>query len=154
MTLLQRSLCIAAPIIGAIGLLTGCGPRDTTTTAVDDKHVLTLTKANFQSEVLASPQPVLVDFWATWCGPCKMVAPIVAELAAEFEGRIKVGKVDVDIEEELSKQYEISAIPALLIFKDGKVVDQVVGARGKAELKAMLQKYADAAPQAAPLPKS
>lgn len=154
MKLFQRSLGVATPIIGAIALFVGCGPRDTAAPTIDDQHVRTLTKANFQSEVLASAQPVLVDFWATWCGPCKMVAPIVAELAAEFEGRIKVGKVDVDIEEELAKQYEISAIPALLIFKDGKVVDQVVGARGKAELKALLQKHADAAPQAAPLPKS
>lgn len=158
MKMFRPTLRKAAPAVLAIAALTlfnGCGPREAANPApVDDQHVITLTKNNFQTEVLASTQPVLVDFWAVWCGPCKMVAPIVAELATEFEGQAKVGKVDVDTEEELSKQYEISAIPSLLIFKDGKVVDQLVGVRPKAELKAKLQKYIADAPPASTPPKS
>jgi thioredoxin 1 len=158
MKLFRPTLRKAAPAvlaIAALTLFTSCGPREAANTApVDDKHVITLTKDNFQTEVLASTQPVLVDFWAVWCGPCKMVAPIVAELATEFEGQAKVGKVDVDTQEELSKQYEISAIPSLLIFKDGKVVDQVVGVRPKAELKAKLERFITDAAPASTTPKS
>lgn len=149
---LRKAAGRAAVAITVLSLFTSCGSREATTaTVVDDKHVVTLTKDNFQTEVLASAQPVLVDFWAAWCGPCKMVAPVVAELATEFEGKAKVGKVDVDTETDLAKRYEISAIPSLLIFKDGKVVDQVVGVRPKAELKAKLEKFVtDAAPTTAP----
>lgn len=152
---LRNAASLGALAITVLSLLTGCGPREAaTSTLVDDKHVLILTQDNFQSEVLSSTQPVLVDFWATWCGPCKMVAPVVAELATEFNGKAKVGKVDVDAEEELSKKYGISAIPSLLIFKDGKVVDQVVGVRSKAELREKLQKFvSEAVPATAP-PKS
>src|SRR5262245_953551 len=99
-------------------LLLGCGPGGAGSDAEHNKNVITLTSANFQSEVLTSPQPVLVDFWAVWCGPCKMIAPVVSELATEFEGKAKVGKVDVDAQQELAKQYNITAIPALFIFKD------------------------------------
>ena len=152
---LRKAAAQAALAITALCLFTSCGQRETTRTApVDDKHVVTLTKNNFQAEVLASAQPVLVDFWATWCGPCKMVAPVVAALATEFDGKARVGKVDVDAETDLAKQYEISAIPTLLIFKDGKVVDKVVGVPPKGELKAKLQKFvADIAPTPEP-PKS
>jgi len=117
----------------------------------ESKNLVTLTQDNFKTEVLSSSQPVLVDFWATWCGPCKMVAPTVAELANEFEGKAKVGKVDVDKEGSLAQEYNISAIPALLIFKNGKVVEQLVGVRSKEDLKAALNKHvgADAA-KAAP----
>lgn len=114
------------------------------TTGHSSKNVLTLTKANWETEVTKSSQPVMVDFWASWCGPCKIIAPVVADLAGEFEGRAKVGKVDVDAQPELAKQYGISAIPALLFFKDGKQVDQVIGVRGKAELKAKLERLASA----------
>ena len=108
---------------------------------VTNENVLTLTKENFQSEVLVSSQPVLVDFWATWCGPCKMIAPAVAELATEFKGKAKVGKVDVDAQTELAREYNISAIPSLLIFKEGKMVEQIIGLRSKDELKAALSKF-------------
>ena len=100
---------------------------------------ITLTSANFQAEVLDSPLPVLVDFWATWCGPCRMVAPIVAEIAAEKAGVIKVGKVNVDEEPGLAGRYGISIIPTLMFFKNGQLVDTMVGARPKAQIEQMLK---------------
>ena len=100
---------------------------------------ITLTSANFQAEVLDSPLPVLVDFWATWCGPCRMVAPIVAEIAAEKAGVIKVGKVNVDEEPGLAGRYGISSIPTLMLFKNGQLVDTMVGARPKAQIEQMLK---------------
>ena len=99
---------------------------------------ITLTSANFQAEVLDSPLPVLVDFWATWCGPCRMVAPIVAEIAAEKAGVIKVGKVNVDEEPGLAGRYGISSIPTLMLFKNGQLVNTMVGARPKAQIEQML----------------
>ncbi len=104
--------------------------------------IATLTDANFATEVLQSTTPVLVDFWAEWCGPCKMIAPVLEELADEFEGRVKIGKVDVDENQALSVQYGISAIPTLLFFKGGQVVDQVRGARSKRDLKESLDRLA------------
>lgn len=94
-----------------------------------------LTDQSFDQEVLNSDQPVLVDFWAEWCGPCRMVSPIVEELAGEYEGKLKVGKVDVDSNPQVSMKYNIRSIPSLLIFKNGEVVDQIVGAVPKAQLK-------------------
>jgi thioredoxin 1 len=87
----------------------------------------TFTAANFQRDVLDSSHPVLVDFWAEWCGPCRVLAPVIGELATEFTGRVTVGKVNVDDESALAVQYGIRSIPTLLLFKDGRVVDQVVG---------------------------
>ncbi|MDE3057960.1 MAG: thioredoxin [Bacteroidota bacterium] len=84
--------------------------------------------ANFQTEVVGSNVPVLVDFWAVWCGPCKMIAPVVEELANEYDGKLKVGKLDVDSNPAVSMQYGIRSIPTLLVFKGGKVVDQIIGA--------------------------
>ena len=99
---------------------------------------ITLTTANFESEVLDSPIPVLVDFWATWCGPCRMVAPVIAEIAAEKAGQVKVGKVNVDEEPELAAQFGIASIPSLLVFKTGQLVNSMVGARPKAQIEALL----------------
>jgi thioredoxin 1 len=93
-----------------------------------------ITDANFQQEVLNSDTPVLVDFWAVWCGPCRMVAPVVEEIAKEYEGRLKVGKVNVDDNPGISVQYGIRSIPTLMVFKNGQVVEQIIGAVPKRNL--------------------
>jgi thioredoxin 1 len=97
--------------------------------------ILHLTDANFKKEVLESEMTVLVDFWATWCGPCKMIAPIIEDLANEYEGKIKFGKLDVDDNPKTATLYGIMSIPSLIFFKKGKVIDQVTGALNKAGLK-------------------
>ena len=105
-------------------------------------NIVTLTETNFSLEVLKSPTPVLVDFWAEWCGPCKMIAPILDELASEYDGKVKVGKLNIDEFQSIAIQYGVRAIPTLLIFKDGEVAEQVVGLRSKRDLKANLDKVA------------
>ena len=101
-------------------------------------NVLTFKDADFDSEVLKSEVPVLVDFWATWCGPCKMMAPTVDAVATEYAGKLKVGKVDVDESGGTAMRYNIQGIPTLLLFKGGRVVEMRVGAVGKAEVLKML----------------
>jgi len=103
-------------------------------------NIVTLTDSNFDPEVIKSSTPVLVDFWAEWCGPCKMVAPILDELATEYNGKLKIGKVNIDEHQPLATQYGIRAIPTLLIFKQGQVVDQVVGLRSKKDFKSKLDR--------------
>ncbi len=105
-------------------------------------NIVTLTDANFDQEVLKASTPVLVDFWAEWCGPCKMIAPILEELASEYDGKVKVGKVNIDEYQSIATEYGIRAIPTLLIFKYGEVAEQVVGLRSKRDLKANLDKVA------------
>ena len=100
---------------------------------------ITLTRSNFQAEVLESDKPVLVDFWATWCGPCRMVAPIVAQIAEEQEGVVKVGKVNVDEEPGLAGRFGISSIPTLMVFKHGQLVNTAVGVRPKEQIEALLK---------------
>ncbi|MDY4095367.1 MAG: thioredoxin [Lachnospiraceae bacterium] len=100
---------------------------------------LKITRENFENEVMKSDIPVLIDFWAPWCGPCRMMGPIIEQLAEEYEGKAKVGKVNVDEEGELSQAFGVMSIPTIVLVKDGKVVKQAVGARPKAEVEAMLQ---------------
>lgn len=100
---------------------------------------ITFTDDTFETEVLQSDKPVLVDFWAVWCGPCKMIAPFVEELASELEGKAKVGKLDVDNNQETAIKYGVRSIPTVLIFKDGKVFDTIIGAVPKVQLKQKLE---------------
>jgi len=93
-----------------------------------------ITDANFEQEVLKSDKPVLIDFWAVWCGPCKMIAPVVEELAREYDGKLKVGKIDVDNNPEVAMRFGIRSIPTLMIFKNGQVVEQIIGAVPKRQV--------------------
>jgi thioredoxin len=101
-------------------------------------NVAEFTDANFQSEVLGSNQPVLVDFWAPWCGPCKMIAPTIEAVASDYQGKARVGKLNTDDNPKIATEYNISAIPALLVFKGGKVVDRFVGVVNKDKLATSL----------------
>ena len=103
--------------------------------------ILEVTDANFDQAVLKSDQPVLIDFWATWCGPCRAIAPIVEELATEFQGRIKIGKMDVDSNSATPMRYKVTGIPTLLVFKGGQVVEQLVGYRPKDAIAQALNKH-------------
>ncbi len=104
------------------------------------EKVLSFSDGNFETEVIKSDIPVLVDFWAPWCAPCKAIAPVVDTLAGEYEGKIKVGKVNVDENPATPGKYGIRGIPTIILFKEGKVMDQVVGAVPKAQLEALIKK--------------
>ena len=100
---------------------------------------VTITKNNFEAEVLRSEIPVLVDFWATWCGPCRMLAPVISEIAEEYAGTVKVGKVNVDEEPELAMQFRVDSIPKVMLFREGRLVNTTVGFRPKEQITAMLR---------------
>ena len=106
------------------------------------EHIHHVTDDNFESEVLQAGQPVLVDYWAEWCGPCKMIAPVLDEIAREKAGTVKVGKVNVDDNQSLSARYNIRAIPTLLFFKDGQLRDQITGMASKKDLLSRLESLA------------
>ena len=101
-------------------------------------NIVTLTQENFAQQVSQSSVPVLVDFWAEWCGPCKMIAPILDELAHEYDGRVSIGKINIDEQQNLAAEYGIRAIPTLLVFKNGQVAEQIVGLKSKRDLKSAL----------------
>lgn len=103
--------------------------------------IIELTDANWEAEVLKSTQPVLIDFWAPWCGPCRAVAPVVEELAKTYVGKVKVGKMNVDDHEKVPQTYQIMSIPTLLFFKDGKLAGQIIGAVPKAKIEGELKRH-------------
>ena len=102
--------------------------------------IVQLDDASFESEVISSDKPVLVDFWAPWCGPCKALAPVIDEISDEYVDKLKVGKVNVDENPEISMKFGIRSIPTLMVFKDGEVQDQIIGAVPKSEIENVLQK--------------
>jgi thioredoxin 1 len=102
--------------------------------------LVTVTDSNFESEVLKSSEPVLVDFWATWCGPCRAIGPVVEQLAGEYAGKVKVGKVNIDDNPKTPTAYDVRSIPTLLVFKGGKVVGQIVGAVPKPKIEELIKK--------------
>ena len=102
---------------------------------------IAITGANFESEVLESKIPVLLDFWAPWCAPCRMIGPIVEQLAAEYSGRIKVGKINVDEEEDLASRHGVVSIPTLMVYKDGQIANQVAAALPKHSIEALFKEF-------------
>jgi thioredoxin 1 len=113
-----------------------------------NENVRVLTSDNWETEVLSSQEPVLVDFWATWCPPCRLVAPAIDSLASEYQGRVKVGKLDVDENQDVAGRYGVRSIPTLIVFKGGEVVDQRVGALSQSELAQLLDQQLAAGPAA------
>ena len=105
-----------------------------------DMAELRITEGNFEKEVLGADKPVLVDFWAAWCGPCQMLAPVLKDIADEYEGRAVVGKVNVDEEPSLAAKFSIASIPTMILFKNGQIVDKAVGFGSKAQINAMIDK--------------
>lgn len=107
------------------------------------ENVLEFTDGNFETDVLGSAEPVVVDFWAEWCMPCKMLAPVIDELAGEYAGKAKIGKMDTDANRETTMQYQITAIPTVMIFKGGELVKKFVGMANKADLVEALEEFSD-----------
>jgi thioredoxin 1 len=107
----------------------------------ENGNAMTITDDNFQSEIESTEGLAMVDFWAAWCGPCRIVGPIVEELASEYQGKVKVGKVDVDANQRTAARFGIRSIPSILFFKDGKLVDTVVGALPKPHLEQKIQEH-------------
>ncbi|HSG63870.1 MAG TPA: thioredoxin [Gammaproteobacteria bacterium] len=105
------------------------------------KETVTLTDASFDTEVLESDKPVLIDFWAAWCGPCRMVAPVIDALASEYDGKAKIAKLNVDENPEVSRRFNIRSIPTLMVFKDGELKETAVGVRPKPQLEQLLDRY-------------
>jgi len=105
-------------------------------------NVMEISEANFESDVLQNSQPVLVDFWAPWCGPCRMVGPVVDELAQENGDKVTIGKINIDENQSLAQNYQVSSIPTLMMFKDGEVVDRFVGVQPKARLQEAIDQAA------------
>jgi len=108
---------------------------------MSDKTEVSLTDINFEQEVLKSDKPALVDFWAQWCGPCRMIAPVVEEISRQYQGRLKVCKLNVDEAPNIASNYGIMSIPTLLIFKNGEVIDKIIGAVSKVELETVIKTY-------------
>ena len=108
---------------------------------MENGKVLTLTRENFDQEVVNSSNTVLVDFWAPWCGPCRAVGPLIDELAEEYDGKAKIAKLNVDDEGELAAKFKIMSIPTIMIFKNGEVVEKLIGARSKSELSELIDKH-------------
>ncbi len=104
------------------------------------KNTLEITDVNFDDSVLKSDQPVLVDFWAEWCGPCKALSPVIEELAKDYQGKAKVGKVDTDANRQISVRFSVSAIPTVILFNKGEIVEKFVGLRGKKDFQAALDR--------------
>lgn len=106
-----------------------------------NQNVLNVTSDNFETEVVNSDKPVLVDFWAAWCGPCRMVGPVIEQLADEYVGKVKIGKLNVDEQGELASRFSVMSIPTIVLFKEGQIVEKVVGARAKEEFEKMISKH-------------